>query len=200
MKISVKLDRDILILKMDEERSFSEQKTDIEKYLLGMKSFLSNGNVRFGYEGCTLTFDEEIELCHIADKAFGYEVNFVHKAIPPRSVTRHLGGNGERLVKKICGTVKPGEVISSDGDILVLGDVNPTSELNAVGDIFIIGNLRGVAHAGCTGDENAVVYAMHMNPVMVKIADKIGFVSSSGGNNLNGLAQIVDGEIKVKLV
>lgn len=199
MKISVKLDRDTLILKMDEERSFAEQKEDVKKYLLGMKSFLSNGNVRFAYDGCNLSFDEEIELCHIADGVFGYEVSFVHKQMPPRSVTRHLGGNGERLVKKVYGTVKSGEVITSGGDILVLGDVNPASELNAAGDIFVIGNLRGVAHAGCTGDEGCVVYAMHMNPVMVKIADKIGFVASQG-DNLNGLAQIVDGEIKVKLV
>lgn len=200
MKFSVKLDRDILILKLDEERSFSQQKDEVEKYLLGMKSFLSNGNVRFGYEGCKLSFDEELELCNIADKAFGYEVKFVHKEMPPRAMTRHMGGNGEKLVRKVYGAVKPGEVIASDGDILVLGDVNPTSELNAVGDIFVIGNLRGVAHAGCTGDESAVVYAMHMNPVMVKIAEKIGFVPSNTGDNLNGLAQIVDGEIKVKLV
>ena len=200
MKISVKLDKDILILKMDEERSYADQKEDIKKYLLGIKSFLSNGNVRFGYEGCDLSFDEEIELCHMADNAFGYEVSFVHRKMPPHSVTRHLGGNGERLVKKVYGTVKAGEVICSNGDVLVLGDVNPTSEINAAGDIFVIGNLRGVAHAGCTGDENCVVYAMRMNPVMVKIANKIGFVSSNGGDNLNGMAQIIDGEIKVKLV
>ncbi|MBQ6795309.1 MAG: hypothetical protein IJO83_04100 [Clostridia bacterium] len=200
MKFSVKLDRDILILKLDEERSFLEQKEEVEKYLLGMKSFLTNGNVRFGYEGCDLSFDEELELCTIADKAFGYEVNFVHKKMPPREMTRHMGGNGEKLVRKVYGTVKPGEVIVSDGDILVLGDVNPTGELKAAGDIFVIGNLRGVAHAGCSGDEGAVIYAMHMNPVMVKIAEKIGFVPSNTGDNLNGLAQITDGEIKVKLV
>lgn len=200
MKISVKLDRDTLILKMDEERSFAEQKADVEKYLSGMKSFLQSGKVKFAYDGCSLSFEEEIELCHIADDVFGYEVDFIHQKMPPRSMTRHMGGNGEKLVKKIYGTVKPGEVIFSNGDVLVMGDVNPTSEINAVGDIFVIGNLRGVAHAGYNGDENAIVYAMHMNPVMVKIADKIGFVSSAGGNNLNGLAQITDGEIKVKLV
>ena len=50
MKISVKLDRDTLILKMDEERSFLEQKEDVEKYLLGMRSFLRNGKVKVAYD------------------------------------------------------------------------------------------------------------------------------------------------------
>lgn len=200
MKISVKLERDVLILKMDEERSFSEQKDDVEKYLLGMKNFLSKGNVKFAYDGAELTFDEEVELCAIADKAFEREVDFCHKKMPPRTMARHMTANGEKLVKKITGTVKAGEIIESNGDMLVLGDVNPTAQLVAQGDIYVIGNLRGVAHAGCTGDEKAIVYAMNMNPVMVKIADKIGFNSSISTHNSNGIAAIENGEVKVKLV
>lgn len=200
MKISVKLERDVLILKLDEERSFSKQKDDVEKYLLGMKNFLSKGNVKFSYDGADLTFEEEIELCDIADKAFDREVDFCHKKMPPHSLVRHAAANGEKLIKKITGTIRAGEVISSSGDILIFGDVNPTAQLNAQGDIYVIGNLRGVAHAGCMGDETAIVYAMQMNPVMVKIADKIGFNSSMSTQNLNGIAQIENGEIRVKLV
>ncbi|MBR5535103.1 MAG: hypothetical protein IKU60_00495 [Clostridia bacterium] len=200
MKISVKLEKDTLILKMDEEKSFSEQRDEVENYLLGMKSFLSKGDVRFAYDGAELSFEEEVELCHIADSAFDREVDFMHKKMPPHEMVRHMNANGEKLVKKVIGTVKSGEVIESSGDILVFGDVNPTAQLNAQGDIYVIGTLRGVAHAGCMGRESAVVYAMHMNPVMIKIADKIGFNPSTSEENRNGLACIEDGEIKIKLI
>ncbi|MBQ8541503.1 MAG: hypothetical protein IJ435_08545 [Clostridia bacterium] len=200
MKISVKLDRDTLRVILDGTRSFAEQKEEVEKHLLGMKSFLENGRVRFAYEGAFLSFEEEVELCEIADKAFGYEVDFCHLQPPPHSMTRHFYTNGEKLIKKVCGTVKQGEVVKSNGDMLVLGDVNAGAQIMARGDIYVIGNLRGVAHAGCSGDANAVVYAMHMNPVMIKIADKIGFNPSTTGENLNGFAQIINGEVKIKLV
>ena len=194
MKISVKLDRDTLKLVLDGTRSFSEQKAEVEKHLLGMKSFLENGRARFAYEG------EEIELCEIADKAFGYEVDFCHVQMPPYNMTRHFMANGEELVKKVVGTVKQGEIVESNGDILVLGDVNASAQLVARGDIYVIGNLRGVAHAGYNGNAKAVVYAMHMNPVMIKIADKIGFNPSTTEDNFNGFAQIIDGEVKIKTV
>ncbi len=200
MKISVKLDRDTLKLVLDGTRSFSEQKAEVEKHLLGMKSFLENGRARFAYEGATLTFEEEIELCEIADKAFGYEVDFCHVQMPPYNMTRHFMASGEELVKKVVGTVKQGEIVESNGDILVLGDVNASAQLIARGDIYVIGNLRGVAHAGYNGNAKAVVYAMHMNPVMIKIADKIGFNPSTAEDNFNGFAQIIDGEVKIKTV
>lgn len=200
MKISVKLERDTMILKLDCERSFFEQKKDIEKYLMGMKSFLAKGDVKFAYDGVELSFEEEIELCDIADIAFGREVNFCHKKRPPHSLLRHVVSNGERFARRIDGTVRAGESVVSNGDLIVLGDVNPTAQLTAHGDIYVIGNLRGVAHAGCDGNEKAVVYAMKMNPVMVKIADKVGFNAETAKRNSVGIAMISDGEIKVKML
>ncbi len=200
MKISVKLERDVLILKLDGERSFSEQKKDIEKHLLGMKSFLANGNVKFTYDGQGLTFEEEIELCNIADMAFDNEVEFMHKQVPPHHVMRHVMCGNERIARKFTGTVKAGETVESNGDLIIIGDVNPTAEITARGDIYVIGNLRGVAHAGFPGDNKAMVYAMGMNPVMIKIADLIGFNPGMSQNNSNGVAIVENGEIKIKLL
>lgn len=200
MKFSIKMEKDTLVLKFDSERSFSEQKEEVEKYLAGMKNFLANGDVKFAYDGIELEFDEEVELCRIADEVFGKEVKFCHKKRPPHEIMRHVMGNNERIVRRYIGTVKEGECVESNGDLIVIGDVNPTSQLNAEGDIYVIGNLRGVAHAGCTGDTGAVVYAMKMNPIMVKIADLIGFNREMSKSNANGMAMVENGEIKVKLV
>ena len=108
--------------------------------------------------------------------------------------------NGERLVKKVVGNVAAGDTITSHGDIVIVGDVAPTAQLQAQGDIYVIGNLRGIAHAGCMGSEDAMVYAMYMNPVIIKIADKIGFTKENLHNNQNGIAVIENGEVSVKLI
>ena len=200
MKISIRAYKDILILKLDGEKTFQEQKEDVERYLMNMKSFLSNGESKFTYEGCELTFEEEIELCNLADVAFDRDVEFVHKKRPPEWLMRHITANGERLVKKVIGTVLGGESIVSHGDVVIVGDVSPTAQVTANGDIYVIGNLRGIAHAGCDGNENAMIYAMNMNPVMLKIADKIGFNQNSSKDNQNGVAVLENGEIKVNLM
>lgn len=48
-------------------------------------------------------------------------------------------------------TIRSGQSISSDGNILVIGDVNPGAEIIAKGDITVWGILGGIAHAGSDG-------------------------------------------------
>ncbi|HBU12606.1 MAG TPA: hypothetical protein DEB31_07755, partial [Clostridiales bacterium] len=51
----------------------------------------------------------------------------------------------------INGTVRSGQRIESEGDIVIVGDVNPGAEVIAGGSIAVFGKLRGLAHAGCGG-------------------------------------------------
>jgi septum site-determining protein MinC len=67
--------------------------------------------------------------------------------------------------------VRSGQVIESQGDLLLIGDVNPGGKLVANGNIFVLGNLRGIAHAGAAGDREAVVVATNMDPMQIYISD-----------------------------
>ena len=51
----------------------------------------------------------------------------------------------------INNTVRSGQRIECEGDIVVIGDVNPGGEVIAGGSIAVFGRLRGLAHAGCSG-------------------------------------------------
>lgn len=74
------------------------------------------------------------------------------------------------LIKR---TVRSGQCIQYDGNIVVLGDVNPGSELIASGNIIVMGALRGVVHAGATGNEDATVAAFRLQPTQLRIANHI---------------------------
>lgn len=66
-------------------------------------------------------------------------------------------------------TIRSGQSISSDGNIIVIGDINPGAEVIAKGDITVWGILGGIAHAGSDGNNYARIRALKLNPVQIRI-------------------------------
>lgn len=67
-------------------------------------------------------------------------------------------------------TVRSGQAIHHSGNIIVFGDVNPGSEIVAGGDVIVWGVLRGMVHAGYPENEHAMVCALILAPVQLRIA------------------------------
>lgn len=57
-------------------------------------------------------------------------------------------------------TLRSGQSITSDGNLVIIGDVNPGSEIIAKGDITVWGILGGIAHAGSEGNQYARIRAL----------------------------------------
>ena len=70
-------------------------------------------------------------------------------------------------------SLRSGQNINFDGNVVVLGDVNPGAEIVAGGHILIMGTLRGLVHAGAAGDEDATITALCFAPTQVRIASHI---------------------------
>ena len=68
-------------------------------------------------------------------------------------------------------TLRSGQSLTADGNIVIIGDVNPGSEIKAVGDITVWGILGGIAHAGLEGNQFARIRALKMNAIQIRIAD-----------------------------
>lgn len=71
-------------------------------------------------------------------------------------------------------TLRSGQEVRHQGDVIILGDVNPGAVVIASGHIVVMGALRGVAHAGCTGNAEAIVAAAKLRPTQLRIAHFIG--------------------------
>lgn len=67
-------------------------------------------------------------------------------------------------------TVRSGQAIHHASNVVVLGDVNPGAEIVAGGDIIVWGVLRGMVHAGYPENEQALVCALQLAPVQLRIA------------------------------
>ncbi len=72
-----------------------------------------------------------------------------------------------------AGHLRAGQVLQRREHILVIGDVNPGATVISDGDILVWGNLRGMAQAGASGDAKAVVAALNLIPVQLRISDFI---------------------------
>lgn len=71
------------------------------------------------------------------------------------------------------GTLRSGQVITSESSVTIIGDVNPGAKIIAQGNIVILGALKGNVHAGCTGDRSCFVFALDMQPIQIQIGDLI---------------------------
>jgi len=69
------------------------------------------------------------------------------------------------------GHLRAGQVLQRQEHILVIGDVNPGGTVISDGDILVWGHLRGVAHAGASGDRRAVIVALDLAPVQLRIQE-----------------------------
>ena len=100
-------------------------------------------------------------------------------------------------------TLRSGQVIESDGNVVIIGDCHPGSEIRAIGDITVWGILSGIAHAGYKGNNSAKVRALKMNAVQLRIGDC--YSRRPDGTNIPYIikssiftpeeARVVDGEI-----
>ena len=77
------------------------------------------------------------------------------------------------------GTLRSGQTLTVDKSIVIMGDVKPGASVTSDGCIFVLGALRGSAFAGASGDEDAFVLSLDLDPLQIRIADKIAISPDS---------------------
>ena len=70
----------------------------------------------------------------------------------------------------ISQTLRSGQTVTYEGNILIIGDAHPGSEIIADGDITVWGILGGIAHAGAKGNVTSKVRALKLNAIQLRIA------------------------------
>ncbi len=81
------------------------------------------------------------------------------------------------------GSLRSGQQLHRNEHVLIIGDVNPGAEVVSAGDILVWGRLRGIAHAGARGNAGAVICALDMEPVQLRIDRVIGAANAGAAQN-----------------
>lgn len=69
------------------------------------------------------------------------------------------------------GNLTNGQILETEGSIIILGDVNPGCSVISTRDIVVLGSLLGSAYAGGDGSSNHFIAALEMAPQKCKIGD-----------------------------
>jgi septum site-determining protein MinC len=92
----------------------------------------------------------------------------------PRVITPIINEKEAAVVEH--RTVRSGEKVASEGHLIIMGDVNPGAEVIAENNIIVWGSLKGTAYAGVPNHEDAVIAALHLSPIQLRIA---GYIARS---------------------
>ena len=90
------------------------------------------------------------------------------------------------------GTVRSGERISSNGNLCIIGDVNPGAIVSANKNIYVWGKLLGIAFAGKSGNKNASIASLYLNPLQLRIADVIAIGPNDKPKNYYPEIAVID--------
>lgn len=101
---------------------------------------------------------------------------------------------GEKAIL-IQKTMRSGYKAAFQGHVIVVGDVNPGAEIVASGSIIVWGSCRGTVHAGADGDTAALVCALDLSPMQLRIASKVTTSPNDQEKPLPEIASIQDEQI-----
>ncbi len=92
------------------------------------------------------------------------------------------------------GTIRSGDRISSNGNLCIIGDVNPGAIVSAKKNIYVWGKLQGIAFAGKSGNNNASISSLYLNPLQLRIADVIAIGPNDKPKNSYPEIAVIDNQ------
>lgn len=186
--ISFKATVNGLILIMRGEDDFETVYDHIEKKLESSGRFFKGASIAVKYRGRKLIAEQEQKIKELLSSKTSAEIKSFEEDLAlmekeqtevekshekPKMKLMFFKGLEEGMTKFYKGTVRSGQLISFDGNLVIIGDVNPGGEILATGNVVVMGSLRGMVHAGADGNKEAIVAALCLQPTQLRIADVI---------------------------
>ncbi len=215
--VAIKGVDDKLEVYFNEMSSYPSLREDLIQKLQNNKNFFLNSNAKVVISGRALSEAQRREIKRIFLMDYGIsnvyyedeikkmtEATVMVQATPEAEAAQAPAGEIELVSREyfdaksifIAATVRSGQRIECEGDIVVLGDVNPGAEIIAGGSIAVFGTLRGLAHAGAAGREDVCVAALYMKPKQLRLSGRVVMPDENRKDAAVGeIAQLVEGKV-----
>lgn len=87
----------------------------------------------------------------------------------------------ETKAKIYDGSLRSGNKIEYEGTVIILGDLNAGAEVISGENVIVLGILRGLAHAGASGNREAIIVAEQIDAPQLRIADIVKEMEKNDG-------------------
>lgn len=184
--ITISMRKDQVIVKIDDDAEQKEIISELKKKMIELKNLYKDDTTPILVIGKVLKNKEMDEIQWLIKRFINVQIEFDS----PKVLGLH--GIKKSFYKEIAtsetkfhkGSIRSGQRIEYEGSLVIIGDVNPGAEVIAGENIIIVGDLRGLAHAGAKGNRDAVIEAVAIDAVQVRIADIVKELEKEDGEIL----------------
>ncbi|MCI9282642.1 MAG: septum site-determining protein MinC [Lachnospiraceae bacterium] len=174
-RVVIKSSKSGMSIILDPDCTFEELLSDIAAKFRQNARFWGSVQMALMLEGRELTAGEEFQIVNTITENSSVEILCLIDQDAQRiercekALNQKLMELSYRTGQFYRGDLHRGESLDSEASIVIIGDVLHGARVTARGNIIILGTLKGTAHAGISGNEAAVVVALEMAPLQLKI-------------------------------
>ncbi len=171
-----------ITIKVNEDTEYKIIVATLKKKLPELQELYRDYNPEFYILGKEFSKRQVSAIQKLVGKYFDLEVKF--------SETNALGLHGIRKTFKkniavsktryVRNSLRSGKRVEYEGSIVILGDVNFGAEVIAGENIVVVGVLRGLAHAGASGNNDAIISAGSIQTKQLRISNVIKEFGNEG--------------------
>ena len=164
---------------LDDQMEFGSLLRDVAEKFRESSRFFGDMKAVICFEGRKLDAREESLLADAIGANSRIKILCVAgKDEAQREAFRQMRREYEELIRQrkgtekfYRGTLQGGQILETDGSIVILGDVEPGCSVISTKDIIVLGKLMGSAYAGGNGCGAHFIAALEMAPQKLKIGD-----------------------------
>lgn len=161
---------DGIVMNFRDGSTFGSIKKAINIHAAEAADFFKGVNLYLNLSGLELAYEQLEELMEIVKKYNKVnKIYFTAKKIEEKKESQNK--DSEAVI--INRTLRSGQRVKYQGNVVIVGDINPGAEVIAGKNIIVFGRLRGVVHAGASGSRDSQVAAIKLNPTQLRIASLI---------------------------
>ncbi len=170
--VKIKGDNNRIVLFLNDKEPFEKVSDALFSILQEVMPVLSSNTIIINLgkrEGLNPYLDNIIrkfEALNINLEKIVINTNMTSSQIHPGQNLSQKDNSSISILRK---TVRSGQKILNEGDVIVFGDINPGGEVSATGNITVLGDVRGVVHAGMKGGINSYIIAYSLRPLQIRI-------------------------------
>lgn len=175
--VVIKSNRAGMTVLLDPDIPFEQLLEDIGKKFGDSARFWGSAQMTLTLEGRNLTSGEEFAVINQITENSNVEIICLLDTEANR-IERCEKALNEKLMELSCqtgqffkGNLQSGETLESEASIVIIGDVRKGGKVLAKGNVVVLGKLSGTVCAGVAGNREALITALDMAPLQLRIAE-----------------------------
>ena len=176
--ILIKSNRYGLTIYFNADMSYEKLVSEVKEKFQASAHFFNHADMAVEFEGRTFTEEEEQQMLEIIEDAAQIRIlciiekNTYTEQIHKRMLDESLEAIHEREGQFYKGTLRERQILESETSIVIIGDIEDGATVVSKGNVVVTGTIYGTVIAGAAGNHNAIIAALHMEPVKLRIGEK----------------------------